>query len=113
MRYCFDIDGTICTPGTCKSCQYEGATPKKDRIEKINKLYEEGHYIIYMTARAMGRNKTKPHAEAAAVAEDLLRPLTQAQLKMWGVKYHELIMGKPHADLFIDDKGVNDYEFFK
>ncbi len=31
--------------------------PKKDRIEKINKLHDEGHYIIYMTARAMGRNK--------------------------------------------------------
>ena len=46
MRYCFDIDGTICTPGTCKSCQYEGATPKKDRIEYVNKLYDEGHYII-------------------------------------------------------------------
>ena len=45
MRYCIDIDGTICTPGTCKSCQYEGATPKKDRIEYVNKLYDEGHYI--------------------------------------------------------------------
>ena len=44
MRYCFDIDGTICTPGTCKSCQYEGATPKKDRIEKINKLYDAVSY---------------------------------------------------------------------
>ena len=65
-----------------------------------------------MTARAMGRNKDKPHAEAAAVAEDLLRPLTQAQLKMWGVKYHELLMGKPHADIFIDDKASPDYVFF-
>ena len=35
MRYCFDIDGTICTPGTCRECQYEGATPKKDRIEVV------------------------------------------------------------------------------
>ena len=43
-RYCFDIDGTICTPGEgCGTCQYEGATPKKDRIEMVNKLYDEGH----------------------------------------------------------------------
>ena len=113
-RYCFDIVGTICTTGEgCGTCQYEGATPKKDRIEAVNKLYDEGHYIIYMTARAMGRNKTKPHVEAARVAEELLQPLTQAQLKMWGCKYHELIMGKPHADHFIDDKGVNDHAFFK
>jgi len=112
-RYCFDIDGTICTPGEgCGTCQYEGATPKKDRIEAVNKLYDEGHYIIYMTARAMGRNKTKPHAEAARVAEELLHPLTKLQLSIWGCKYHELIMGKPHADLFIDDKGINSDEFF-
>ena len=41
MRYCIDIDGTICTPGTCKSCQYEGATPNKERIAHVNKLYDE------------------------------------------------------------------------
>ena len=112
-RYCVDIDGTICTPGTCKSCQYEGATPNKDRIEKINKLYDEGHYIIYMTARAMGRNKDLPNAEATIKAEEVLKPLTKLQLDIWGCKYHELIMGKPHADYFIDDKAVNDEDFFK
>ena len=112
-RYCFDIDGTICTPGTCNACQYEGATPKKDRIEKINKLYDEGHYIIYMTARAMGRNKDLPHAEAAKKAVDVVEPLTKMQLDIWGCKYHQLIFGKPHADYFIDDKGISDVEFFK
>jgi len=112
LRYCFDIDGTICTPGTCKSCQYEGATPNKDRIEKINKLYDEGHYIIYMTARAMGRNKDLPNAEATIKAEEVLKPLTKLQLDIWGCKYHELIMGKPHADFFIDDKGIKDEDFF-
>ena len=69
MRYCIDIDGTICTPGTCKSCQYEGSTPKKDRIEYVNKLYDEGHYIIYFTARAMGRNSDKSIDDAKKAAE--------------------------------------------
>ena len=112
-RYCFDIDGTICTPGEgCGTCQYEGATPKKDRIEAVNKLYDEGHYIIYMTARAMGRNKDKPHAEAARKAVEIVEPLTKMQLDIWGCKYHELIMGKPHADMFIDDKAWPDDTFF-
>ena len=31
------------------------------------------------------------------------------QLKKWGVKYHELIMGKPYGDFFIDDKAHNDF----
>ena len=26
-----------------------------------------------------------------------------------GVKYHELIMGKPYGDFFIDDKAHNDF----
>ena len=112
MRYCFEIDGTICTPGTCRECQYEGATPKKDRIEVVNKLYEEGNYIIYMTARAMGRHKDLPHEEAKQKASDIILPLTKMQLDIWGCKYHELIMGKPHADMFIDDKGWPDDVFF-
>ena len=29
-----------------------------------------------------------------------------------GCKYHELIMGKPHADMFIDDKAWPDSVFF-
>ena len=32
--------------------------------------------------------------------------LTEQQLKDWGCKYHDLILGKPHADFFIDDKGI-------
>lgn len=48
MKYCIDIDGTICsdTRGV-----YEFAQPYIDRIEKINKLYEEGNHIVYFTAR--------------------------------------------------------------
>ena len=57
--------------------------------------------------------KDKPIDEAKKVAEEVLKPLTKMQLDIWGCKYHELIMGKPHADLFIDDKGINCDDFFK
>ena len=34
--------------------------------------------------------------------------LTKRQLKLWGVKHHELLMNiKPHAHWFIDDKGIH------
>ena len=93
-RYCFDIDGTICTPGEgCGTCQYEGATPKKDRIEKINKLYDEGNTIVYWTAR--GSRKQINWEE-----------LTKKQLDSWGAKYHELKVDKPFYDLFIEDKAL-------
>ena len=110
MRYCIDIDGTICTPTIGRD--YHKAQPWYDRIKVLNKLYDEGHYIIYFTARAMGRFSDEPHSIASVKAEGVLFELTQNQLKEWGVKYHELIMGKPHADYFIDDKGVNSDEFF-
>lgn len=32
--------------------------------------------------------------------------LTKTQLKNWGVKYDELILGKVSYDLFVDDKAL-------
>ena len=109
-RYCIDIDGTICSPTIGRD--YHKAEPWQDRIAKINNLYDEGHYIIYFTARAMGRFSDQPHSIAATKAKEVLFELTENQLNDWGVKYHELIMGKPHADYFIDDKGLNSEDFF-
>ena len=110
-RYCIDIDGTICTPTVGRD--YHKAQPWKDRIKVLNKLYDEGNYIIYFTARAMGRFADLPHSVASIKAKEVLFELTRQQLEEWGVKYNELIMGKPHADFFIDDKGVKDEDFFK
>ena len=109
-RYCVDIDGTICTPTVGRD--YHKAEPWQDRIKVLNKLYDEGNYIIYFTARAMGRFSDKPHSIASVSAEAVLFDLTKQQLDDWGVKYHELIMGKPHADYFIDDKAWTDVSFF-
>ena len=43
MRYVIDIDGTICSPITGRD--YTKAEPWEDRIDKVNKLYDEGHEI--------------------------------------------------------------------
>ena len=110
MRYCVDIDGTICTPTIGRD--YHKAEPWQDRIKVLNKLYDEGNHIIYFTARAMGRVSGHSHYIASQKAKEVLFDLTKQQLNDWGVKYHELIMGKPHADLFIDDKGIECNDFF-
>jgi len=107
MKYVIDIDGTICKNGDCSSCQYEGSTPYLKRIEKINKLYDEGHIIKYFTARGMGR-----YNDDSEKAKEKFYELTKMQLDIWGCKYHELILGKPSADYYIDDKGINDNDFF-
>ncbi len=105
--YVIDIDGTICTNGDCTSCKYEGSIPIKERIEQINKLYDKGNTIKYLTARGMGR-----YDDDGEKAKDKFYELTKMQLDMWGCKYHELILGKPSGDYYIDDKGVNANEFF-
>lgn len=105
--YVIDIDGTICTNGDCNSCKYEGSTPILERIEKINSLYDEGHTIKYFTARGMGR-----YNDDIEKAKERFYTLTEMQLKIWGCKYHELILGKPSGDIYIDDKGMNSDDFF-
>ena len=110
QRYCVDIDGTICTPTVGRD--YHKAEPWKQRIKVLNKLYDEGNYIIYFTARAMGRFSDQPHSVASVKAKEVLFELTDKQLKDWGCKYHELIFGKPHADYFIDYKAWPDKVFF-
>ena len=105
--YVIDIDGTICTNGDCSACKYEGSVPNLDRIEKINQLYDEGNIIKYFTARGMGR-----YNDDSNKATEKFYALTKMQLEIWGCKYHELILGKPSADYYIDDKAINDNEFF-
>ena len=98
MVYCFDLDGTLCnTDGN----NYKDSTPKKERIEIINNLYDEGHTILIDTARGCVSGKNYFF-------------FTMEQLKSWGVKFHTLRTGvKFGADIFIDDKGIKDQRFFK
>ena len=87
--FVFDIDGTICTN---TYGEYKKAEPYFNRIFKINTLYLEGNYIKYFTARGSGTGID-------------WHEFTQKQLSSWGARYHELILGKPEGDYYIDDKG--------
>lgn len=58
--------------------------------EKVNELYnDKDNYIIIYTARKEGR-----------------RPETIKELQELGVNYHQLIMGKLRADIYIDDRNA-------
>ena len=103
MKVYVDVDDTICYYeskfyGTGPK-DYSLALPYKDRIEKINKLYDDGDKIVYWTARG-------------TVTQRFWFEITYNQLKEWGCKFHELKMGKPAYDLFIDDKNINSEDFF-
>lgn len=96
MKIFVDIDETICvTPGN-KSCarDYAAASPIMDNIEAVNALYDLGHEITYWTARG-------------SVSGIDWYDATKQQLTDWGAKHHDLILGKPAYDLYIDDKSIN------
>lgn len=91
LTYCFDIDGTLCTN---TDGDYEAAQPYADVIAEVNRLYAAGHTILLLTARG------------STTGIDW-RPNTERQLEAWGVRYHVLYLGKPTADIYVDDKAVN------
>lgn len=100
MIYVVDIDQTIClTPFLFDKHHYTLSVPIKHRIEEINKLYDQGHTIIYWTARGSGSGIDWTE-------------LTNKQLNDWGCKFHEVRLGKPTYDVWIDDKAFNDKAFF-
>ena len=98
--YYVDVDGTICR---CKSygidTDYSKAVPMKDRIRYINSLYDEGHTVVYYTARGQ---LSKRNWQAA----------TEEQLEKWGARYTELRLDKPFFDFIIDDRAINSEDFF-
>lgn len=90
-----DIDETICINSENlplnEKRDYTKCIPIIENINKINHLYDEGHYIVYWTARG-SRSKINWYE------------FTYQQLVFWGVKFHELKCDKPYYDLFIEDR---------
>lgn len=105
----FDLDDVICY----RSKEYEHLGPNKydycepDQhvIDLVNSLYEEGNKIVIYTARGMSQYK----GNVALIYSELYSKTIQ-QLNAWGLKYDQLVMGKIHYDLLIDDKALNSSE---
>ena len=102
-----DIEGTICSNedkikdlNIDKTQYYKKSIPNHNRIAMVNSLHEKGHTIVYWTARG-------------SVSKIDYTDLTKKQLREWGCKYDDLVIGnKPHFDLYICDKSYNSESFF-
>lgn len=93
---CFDIDGTLCHS---TGSNYPEAIPIEERVEVVNAMKSSGVEVVLFTARGATSGKD-------------WQDLTRAQLLDWGVEFDRLLFGKPHADLYVDDKGVTADSFF-
>ena len=93
-----DVDGVI---AETKGCDYKNSKPLKYGIEWVNKRYEEGYYIIILTARydklELGNLARQYHAGYIELVN---------WLDKYEVKRHEVRMGKPRAFMYLDDRGV-------
>jgi len=98
--FVFDIDGVVAFISPDNN--YHLSKPNFEVINKINELFNAGHYIILFTAR--GSKTGIDWTET-----------TERQMKEWGVKFHEIRFGKPPADYYIDDRmlSINDILNFK
>lgn len=97
MRFVFDIDGTIFFSKVDRKGKYKIIDINKDLVKIINALYNSGkHEVILHTGRHWNHLAT-----------------TIKQLRKHCVKYHTIVMGKPVADYYVDDKAIKPEEFLK
>lgn len=90
--FSIDLDGVLCQYDPIAN--YYNVVPIKETISKVNKLYDDGHKIIISTARP-----------------EIYKSITEIWLKVNNVKYHELFLGKPTADYYVDHKVLKVNEF--
>jgi histidinol phosphatase-like enzyme len=100
-----DLDDTLCfRPKEVEHLgadKYKHCKPILGNIEYVNALYDNGHTIVIYTARGMFTY----NFDVSKIYSNLYTP-TLAHLDEWGVKFHQLIMGKYPYDYLLDDKAI-------
>ncbi len=102
----FDLADVLCSrdPQLTGVEKYQHCKPIPEMIRIANQCYDQGMYIKIYTARGM----CTFNGDVSQIYSHLYE-LTIDQLKRWGVKYHQLVMGKIHYDVLIDDKALNSF----
>ena len=104
MRICFDLDNTLVTYPSVVG-DYRTVKPVEKTVNLLRQLYCQGHTIIIYTARRMDTHKHN----IGAVIRDVGK-ITLDTLDEYNIPYHELIFGKPIADVYVDDRSVNPFK---
>ena len=103
-----NIDDTVCDMPEGE-VDYSLATPIKGNINKINKMFDEGHQITYWTDRAFPNKE--PHR--VIKGSDFIRESANAricretrieQLRKWNVKFHDIRFDLPNFDVIVSNK---------
>lgn len=102
MRFCFDIDGVIFKINK----DYKNHEPIWETISYIVKLKKNGHTVVLYTARKMSTFS----GNIGKINKEIVET-TLYNLNRFSIPYDEIYFGKPAADIYIDDKALNFYDF--
>jgi hypothetical protein len=72
----------------CGDKKYLNPKPLQQEIDLVNKKYKDGHTIILHTGRGWDQYE-----------------ITIMQLKKFGIKYHQLVCGKP-IGIYVDKDSI-------
>src|SRR5690242_12230627 len=100
MRIAIDLDGVICTVKSPME-SYESVQPLAGAVERLRELRKAGHYVIITTARNMATCESNVGKVVKNVGK-----ITLDWLDRHGVEYDEIYFGKPHAEVYLDDRAV-------
>ena len=87
MQIIIDLDGTICSEE--KTCSRSLARPLRGAKETVNGFFRAGHKIIIYSSRSWQEYE-----------------MTERWLKKNGFRYHQLVLGKPIGEIWIDDRAL-------
>lgn len=102
-----DLDDVICTRSNeyehLGPAKYDYCEPIQENIDMIYKLWDSNQYeIVIYTARGMSQFNGDVETIYIKLYEK-----TKKQLDRWKVPYDDIVMGKIHYDVLIDDKALN------
>ena len=100
LKICVDLDGTICETKS-EGQSYKDVKPLENAVETLEFLKQRGYYIVINTARNM---RTCENNLGRVIANQ--GKIVIEWLEKYCIPYDELLFGKPHVDVFIDDKGM-------
>lgn len=96
-NFMIDIDGCLCEHVDNEEVEkMVTVEPNTDARTKVNKWYDEGHYVCFFTSRL-----------------DAHKKVTETWLNIHGFKYHQIIFNKPRGGNYhyIDDKPIRATRF--
>ncbi len=84
---CVDIDGVLAVPRA--DLKYAECSPVPGAVEALRRLKEKGYLIVLFTGRHFNRLEETRH-----------------WLNSHGFPHDHIVMGKPTARYYIDDRGI-------